>query len=685
MVRAVDSKNGNEKRVLVMQKKSADAIGLLISSMDEISKTDSNEKIGSILTGMIEKILETDGVQLLYYDAKSNRLRDPFSKDEVAVYNMLNPTGLLGRAFLTQKAAYYNYALSEKEFDKEIDVPRDERIRSILYAPIPDENGELLAIVRAYRDVGNSKPFTNDDLGLMESITPFLRKIVNITLKGPNSGSDIKKEVQAAEKIIADKVEELEDESSENTMMRVSMMVHDIRTPANALAGFLELLEERIKDKRILNYIHNARESADFINTLTTSILDSVKYGSSFGESRKEAIYTCRFFASIFESFTASMLNKHIKYHIYIDPSIPKEIEIDTMKMKRVLINIIGNAWKFTPSGKTVTVVVRKISSGKKMEIIVSDTGLGIEPEKQAEIFEAFKQIDDMDAEVEGSGLGLAIVKKYINEMDGDLTLQSKPGKGSIFRIALPLNIVNEEPNLLPYYIKDKKIVILTNNPKDYTIHWIRRYLVDFGLDASTIEISDTPIDEASHVICFENSLDDRLIERIEENGQKLIIVEETLLSLSEKDEYERFTILSKGTYYGAKLHEATYYKPPVKVLLVDDSKINIMLLEAVLENEYCTTDFAYSGEKAIELFDKALKENEPYQVVFLDKFLEDMDGDKIAVTFKRKKPSTKIVSTTGDPEAQKNLDSAYDLHIAKPFNRKRIQTVIRDFEKENN
>ncbi len=150
----------------------------------------------------------------------------------------------------------------------------------------------------------------------------------------------------------------------------LSTTVHDIRTPANTLYGFLELLEEQLDNPRLLKYVLNAKESAQFINELTTSILDRVSGQKERRSGKKEQISPTKFFADIAESFSSNMFGKKISFNIYIDPLLAKEIVVSTLELKRVIMNLIGNAYKFTPSRGIIDFSVRYDSEKKTIYIV---------------------------------------------------------------------------------------------------------------------------------------------------------------------------------------------------------------------------------------------------------------------------------------------------------------------------
>ncbi len=651
----------------------------LIASMDEISKAKDDKTIYQILEELLIDIFKVDGAEIFLYEPKEHILKFPDWK-EGPKYDLSRPSGLMGKVLLDMQPHHYNYAISEKDFDKNVDMPNDERIKALMYIPVTGDDDTITAMIRLYRKVSNRYSFLDEDISLAKSITPFLKKVIRV-LKGSGEKRDIKKEAKHIEEEIVKN--ESSNTQDSNILLNVSSMVHDIRTPANALGGFLELLEDITEDKRVLEYIKNAKESAEFINKLTTSILNRVKYGDkSFGDTKSE-VYTNKYFSSVAESFTANMSNKNIDYHIYIDPALPMKIKVNELKLKRVLLNLIGNAWKFTPQGKSVTVDIRYTEDKKGFTVSVIDTGLGIPKDKQKEIFEAFKQVEGVESETEGTGLGLAIVQNYVRSMGGELILKSKPDMGSVFRFTLPIDIVDPQRNVPEYCDLNKNIHIITGKGNTLSIRWLKKYIQDFGLPLSHVSIEDNYSGKASHTIIFENKLSDKILKEIENDGSKIILFEEHFLSLLSKEKYKNYPILSKGTYYGEKLFKATFHKPPVKILVADDNKINLMLLDAILQNERCVSDSVISIAEARSMIDRADLSGNPYDIVFLDKNFPDGDGDELAKYIKKNWKDTQVISISGDPDIIENLSSDYDNYIPKPFKKATIQQIVRDKQKD--
>ncbi|HFC03447.1 MAG TPA: GAF domain-containing sensor histidine kinase, partial [Nitratifractor salsuginis] len=366
-------------------------------------------------------------------------------KEGVRELSMEEKRGLLYKCFLTKQPAFYNYITSEKGYIPEIDNPDSIRIKSKITIPLSVQD-RLIGIVTCYSSVKKIKNYTREDLERFKAITPFvIDAIIRMQANRGNQVIEERRQGQAKDtgqrrrNRIIEKIETLEEQSRETSdaseiLEMTSTIVHDIRTPANNLMGFLEILDEQIGDKRLKEYIEHAKKSAALINDLTTSILDSMAERRIREQSRVERVNTLKFFAEVGEIFSATIYEKGLQYNIFIDPRLPKEIALETMKLKRVLMNLLGNAVKFTPENGVIEYSVVYLPETKRLLCTVKDSGIGIPEERQAEIFKPFTQAEDSTrVRFGGSGLGLSVSSEFVREMGGELRLKSQPDRGSVF------------------------------------------------------------------------------------------------------------------------------------------------------------------------------------------------------------------------------------------------------------
>ena len=220
----------------------------------------------------------------------------------------------------------------------------------------------------------------------------------------------------------------------------LSNMSHEIRTPMNAILGFAELLDENIEDKKLKSFVKTIRSSGKSLLSLINDILDLSKIESGKFEIIKSETNIYETLQEVLDIFKLQAEQKNIKLELISDNNIPPSLLMDKVRLREVLINLIGNALKFTDKGfvkiTLIKVNIPKHSSKINLTIKVQDSGIGISKQNQKKIFNTFEQTQNQDVyKYGGTGLGLSISKKLVNLMDGTISIKSKLGKGSTFTI----------------------------------------------------------------------------------------------------------------------------------------------------------------------------------------------------------------------------------------------------------
>jgi signal transduction histidine kinase/CheY-like chemotaxis protein len=260
-----------------------------------------------------------------------------------------------------------------------------------------------------------------------------------------------------AEKILAFNAE-LEQRVSERTAQAdaanaaksefLANMSHEIRTPMNAVLGYADLLGFLIKDKTQVEYIESIKSSGRSLLILINGILDLSKIEAGRLELQYEYVNTRSYFSEFERIFSLRLSEKGLKFNLDISSETPAGIFIDDARMRQILLNLIGNAIKFTEKGtirlKVYTEKRRAINASNKkaeevidLRIEVSDTGIGIPQEMTEEVFKPFIQGQNVK-KYGGTGLGLAITKRLLQLMNGTIDLDSQINKGSTFIIKIP-------------------------------------------------------------------------------------------------------------------------------------------------------------------------------------------------------------------------------------------------------
>jgi signal transduction histidine kinase/CheY-like chemotaxis protein len=236
---------------------------------------------------------------------------------------------------------------------------------------------------------------------------------------------------------------ELADLANRSKSVFLANMSHEIRTPLNAIIGFSDILEMELSDpehRKYLSYINNA---GNVLLNLISDILDLSRIDAGKLDIKCEKIIITDTLNELFHMFQWKAQSKNLNLQFETSDELSEPIMIDGLRIRQILINLIGNAIKFTDKG---FVKVRTLSSSNKIIFIVEDSGIGIPMDQQARIFEAFNQCDGQDlAKYGGTGLGLTITQQLAHLMDGNIQLVSKHGQGSTFTVELPLHLFHEK------------------------------------------------------------------------------------------------------------------------------------------------------------------------------------------------------------------------------------------------
>ena len=218
----------------------------------------------------------------------------------------------------------------------------------------------------------------------------------------------------------------------------IATVSHELRTPMNAILGFNALLLARVQGKpEALKVLNHTRQSADHLMTVINDILDYSQLQSGQLVIQPETFELRHIAQHAFELFKPRVESMNLDYRLVLDPALPVWVHTDRHRLMQVLVNLLGNALKFTHQG-SVVLQVRWTDPG--VEFSVQDTGIGIAKERQEQIFKRFAQAEnDTQTLYGGNGLGLAISQKLAQLLGGAIGFESEPGQGSRFWLQLPL------------------------------------------------------------------------------------------------------------------------------------------------------------------------------------------------------------------------------------------------------
>ena len=227
----------------------------------------------------------------------------------------------------------------------------------------------------------------------------------------------------------------------------ISTVSHDLRTPLNTISGYTDLMKGTELSQKQERYLSNVKSSADYVNKLVNDLLEFSKLEGGKMHIENVPFVAAHILQETAESIQAMHSDKKLKLFLDIDSTLEQTVLGDPFRMRQILTNLIGNAFKFTEDGhiKIVAKVIKSRGKSIQTQIQITDTGIGIAKEKQPLIFNEFTQAESTtEKKFGGYGLGLTISKKLTALLKGSLLLESNLNEGSTFTLQLPLTITNE-------------------------------------------------------------------------------------------------------------------------------------------------------------------------------------------------------------------------------------------------
>ena len=487
-------------------------------------------------------------------------------------------------------------------------------------------------------------------------------------------------------------------------------MSHEIRTPLNGIIGFTQLLSNTTLNQEQKEFVSIIETSSESLLGIINDILDISKINAEKMEIEEIPFNLIEKIESVLEILSAKAEAKNIILSLYVEPSISPYRIGDPTRLAQVIMNLIGNAIKFTPDFGQISCIIEDTEDGKLL-FKVKDTGIGISKENQTKIFQAFSQADTSTVrKFGGTGLGLTISSMIVKLMDGKLDLESSKGKGSIFFFTIPLERdYKQTRKALPTYIDTKVSFVVANKNVLQDNHLLmQNYLEKLGCHFSFIqydEISMSTVRTHTSTLFifnhFELNTHKNEIIRQTINSARInavLITNNTLKKEFPLHEFKfntTFTFIFNIDKIIKILNEHIINKVPkkeedlsnkniifenVRILVAEDDIINQKLIKTVLANLNIDVTITNNGLEAYDAYKK-----ESYDMFFTDIIMPKMDGLEVSKKIRsyeknNNKTKTPIVALTGqrlETIKQEYLEAGIDDYMLKPLSLKELKKLL--------
>ena len=404
-------------------------------------------------------------------------------------------------------------------------------------------------------------------------------------------------------------------ESARIKELFIANMSHEIRTPMNAIIGFTNLLQKKELDHESCEFVKTIQQSSETLLAIINDVLDLSKIEAGMMHIDSYPFSLSELFRSVISMFKARFEEKGINVVADLEEDLPDMFEGDPARLTQILMNLIGNALKFTNRGTVTIKISNEGIAGEYIQvgILIKDSGIGIRKDKLAFIFERFQQAENsITRNYGGTGLGLAIVKDLVTLQNGSISVKSEPGQGTCFNLIIPYKLYNGPSKTKrveifnpgsPVSLSEIEILVVEDNEVNKLLlrHLLKNWKVKYDLAGNGIQAVEKLRNRHYNIILMDIQMPEMdgytaTLEIRENLGLKTPIIAMTAHAL--QGEREKCLGYGMNDYISKPVHDLQLYELIVRYTGINPVSESIAFPSTpVTQKEFEHIDLAYMTE----------------------------------------------------------------------------------------